>query len=105
MAMTAAAAAVPMAMTGTAGNMQQSVDQLEAFATAAPSEIRNDLKTVAAGYAKFVKAMKDSGYTGGQTISPAAIQALQKASEELEKDDFKKASDRVDAWFDKECDR
>jgi hypothetical protein len=103
-AMAAAAAAVPTAMTGTTGNLQQSIDQLEAFANAAPSEIRNDLKTVAAGYAKFAKALKDSGYTAGQTPSPAVILAMQKASAELDKDDFQKASDRVDAWFDKECD-
>jgi hypothetical protein len=102
-AMAAATSAVPMAMAGGAGNLQQSIDQLEAFAGAAPSEIRNDLKTVAEGYAKFAKALKDSGYTGGQTMSPSALQAIQKASAELDKDDFQKASDRVTAWFDKEC--
>lgn len=102
-AMAAATAAVPMAMAGGAGNLQQSIDQLEAFASAAPSEIRNDLKTVAEAYAKFAKALKDSGYTGSQTMSPSALQAIQKASQELDKDDFQKASDRVTAWFDKEC--
>jgi len=40
----------------------------------------------------------------GQTLSPAAIQAFQKVSAELDNASFKAATDRVDAWFDKECD-
>lgn len=103
-AMASATAAMPLAMTGGAANLQQSIDQLDAFANAAPTEIRADLKTVAAGYAKVAKVLKDSGYTAGQTLTPAAIQAFQKASTELDTDTFRAASDRVDAWFEKECD-
>ena len=103
-AMASATAAVPLAMAGGAANLQQSIDQLDAFANAAPTEVRADLKTVAAGYAKVAKALKDSGYTAGQTLSPAAIQAFQKASSELDNANFRAATDRVDAWFDKECD-
>ena len=102
--MASATAAMPLAMTGGAANLQQSIDQLDAFANAAPTEIRADLKTVAAGYAKVAKVLKDSGYTAGQTLTPAAIQAFQKASTELDTDTFRAASDRVDAWFEKECD-
>jgi glutathione S-transferase len=102
--MVSASAAVPLAMTGGAANLQPSIDQLEAFAAAAPAEIRDDLKTVAAGYAKVAKVLQDSGYIAGQPLSPAAIQAFQKVSTELDNATFKAATDRVTNWFDKECD-
>jgi hypothetical protein len=103
-AMATAASAVPLAVTGGAGNMQQSIDQLNAFASAAPAEIRNDMKTVAEGYAKVAKVISDAKITPGQTPSPAALAALTKAGAELDNASFKAANDRVSAWFAKECD-
>ena len=102
-AMATAASAVPLAMTGGAGNMQQSIDQLNAFASAAPAEIRNDLKTVADGYAKVAKVISDAKITPGQAPTPAALAALQKASAETDNAAFRSAADRVNAWFSKEC--
>ncbi|HUP76556.1 MAG TPA: hypothetical protein VM282_26205 [Acidimicrobiales bacterium] len=101
--MSTAASAVPLAMVGGAGNMQQSIDQLNAFASAAPAEIRNDLKTVADGYTKVAKVISDAKITPGQVPTPAALAALQQASAEIDNATFRAAADRVDAWFAKDC--
>ena len=79
------------------------IAKLSSVANDAPSEIRNDLKTLAAGYAAYAKGLKDAGYKPGVTPSAADLKAMEKASAELNKPEFEKASDKVTAWFDKEC--
>src|SRR4051794_37186050 len=54
-AMAKAVAATGQAFTGGGKDLDQSVKAIEAYADAAPSEIRADLKKVAEGYAKYVK--------------------------------------------------
>ena len=102
-AMASAASSMSLAMLSGAGSLQQSVDQLNAFAATAPAEIHDDLTTVSAGYAKVAKALTDAGYTAGQTLTPAALLAFQNASSELSTANFRAASDRLDTWFAKEC--
>ena len=104
-AMSAAAAAVPQAMTGEAGDLSTSLDQLQAFAEAAPEEIRDDLVLVYEGYSDMMAAMQDAGYdpSSGQPPSAEVIAAMQAASVELQSPDFVAASDRVSAWFETNC--
>ncbi|MGZ8650952.1 MAG: hypothetical protein ACXWX5_02115 [Actinomycetota bacterium] len=104
-AMSAAAAAVPQAMSGEAGDLSTSLAQLQAFAEAAPEEIKADLMTVYQGYGAFVQAMQDAGYdpSSGQPPPPEAIAAMQQATQLLDDADFKAASDRVQAWFAENC--
>ncbi len=104
-AMSAAAAAVPAAMSGGAGDLSTSLDQLKAFAEAAPEEIRADLTTVYQAYGEFMSAMQDAGYdpTSGQPPGPEVIAAMQQASQKFQDPEFKAASDRVQAWFTSNC--
>jgi hypothetical protein len=104
-AMSAAAAAVPAAMSGGAGDLSTSLAQLQAFAEAAPEEIRDDLTTVYQGYGAFVQAMQDAGYdpSSGEPPPPEVIAAMTQASQALQDSDFKAASDRVQAWFAENC--
>ena len=104
-AMSAAAAAVPSAMSGQAGDLNTSLDQLKAFAAAAPEEIRGDLTLVYQGYTQFLAAMQDAGYDPSSTQPPTAeqIAAMQQASQVFEDADFKAASQRVDDWFTANC--
>ena len=104
-AMSAAAAAVPAAMSGGAGDLSQSLDQLQAFAEAAPEEIRADLVLVYEGYGAFVAAMQDAGYdpSSGEAPSAEMIAAMEAASQQLSDPDFTAASDRVSAWFATNC--
>jgi hypothetical protein len=104
-AMSAAAAAVPQAMSGEAGDLSTSLDQLQAFADAAPEEIRDDLLLVYQGYAVFQTAMQEAGYDPSSGLPPSAdvIAAMQAASVELQSADFVAASGRVTAWFQTNC--
>ena len=104
-AMSAAAAAVPAAMSGGAGDLNTSLDQLKAFAEAAPEEIRADLMTVYEGYGEFMAAMQDAGYdpSSGQAPPPEVIAAMTQASQKFQDPEFKAASDRVQAWFTSNC--
>jgi len=104
-AMGAAAAAVPQAMSGEAGDLSTSIEQMEAFAAAAPEEIRDDLLIVAQGYAAYSAATQGTGYdpSSGQPPPPEVIAAIQQASQELQDADFQAASDRVSVWFQEQC--
>lgn len=106
-AMAKAAAAVPQTLGGTAVDYRQSVDQLEAFATAAPSEIRDDLKIVVEGYANVARVFSDANYdpASGQPPSPEVLQKLQQTSVGLSETRFTAAADRVNAWFQNKCGR
>jgi hypothetical protein len=105
LAMSAAAGAIPAVMSGSGGDVQNSVDQLQGFVDKAPDEIKGDLATVAAGYAGFTKAMADSGYdpSSGQPPSAEVIAAMQTAAAAVNTAEFKAASDRVSAWLRQNC--
>ena len=77
-AMSAAAAAVPQVMSGEAGDLSTSVEQMEAFAEAAPEEIRDDLLTVAQAYSAYSAALECTGYdpSSGEPPPPEVIAAL-----------------------------
>lgn len=104
-AMAAAAAAVPQSMSGDAGGLEESIAQLEAFASAAPEEIRDDLRTIYEGYASVTQAMADVGYdpTSGEVPDAQTIAALQAAAAALDTAEFREASERVNTWFEQEC--
>jgi hypothetical protein len=104
-AMAAAAAAVPQVMSGEAGDLSTSVEQLQAMASKAPEEIRDDLVTVAQGYAAYSQALQDSGWdpSSGEAPPPEVIAALTAAGQALDDADFQAASERVSAWFASNC--
>jgi hypothetical protein len=104
-AMSAAAAAVPQVMSGEVGDLNTSVEQMEAFAQAAPEEIRDDLVTVAQAYSAYAAVLQDSGWdpSSGEAPPPEVTAALTAASQELQNADFVAASDRVQAWFTENC--
>jgi hypothetical protein len=103
--MSAAAKAVPQAMSGAPNDLSASLEQLKAFAAAAPEEIRADLMLVYQTYGEFVAAMQASGYdpTSGQTPSPQMIAAMQSAVQKFQDPNVKAASKRVSAWFKTTC--
>ena len=104
-AMAAAASAIPQALAGTSAGLDTSIDQVQAFADAAPSEIRDDLQTVSDGYADFVKVLTDTNYNpaSGQAPSAEVSAKIQAGAEKLEESDFQEAADRVTAWFEAGC--
>ena len=106
-AMAKAASAIPQAITGGDKDLKSATDELEAFANAAPKAIRADMKTVAAGYAAFVKIFVDSGYdpSSGKPPSQEVIQKLQQESAKINTSEFQAAATRVNTWVQQECGR
>lgn len=104
-AMGEAANGFSSAFSGASEALEDSVGAFEAFAAAAPSEIRADLRAVAEGYAEFVDVLSDSGYNpaSGEAPSPETLAKLAAASETLANADFQAAADRVAEWFEEEC--
>jgi hypothetical protein len=104
-AMAAAAAAIPQAIGGTAGDLTTSVDQLQALTDAAPADIRADLQIVTDGYAKIVQILADANFdpNSGQVPSADVIAQLTAAAQELDKAEFRDATTRVNAWFANGC--
>lgn len=104
-AMSGAAGAAAQAMSGQAGDLNAEIAQLQAFAAAAPEEIRADLMLVYQGYSDFMSAMQDSGYDPSSTQPPTAeqIAAMEQASQLFQDADFIAASKRTDEWFKANC--
>ena len=104
-AMASAASGIPQALAGTSAGIQASVDSFAAFADAAPSEIKGDLRIVANGYAEFVKVLADANYNpaSGQPPSSEVQAKIEAASEKLNASDFEEAAARVTAWFKAGC--
>jgi len=104
-AMAAAASAMPAAMSGSAGDLEQSVEAMQAFAAEAPEEIREDFQLLAEAYARMGQILADSGYdpASGQPPSAEVMAALQEAGAELNSADFQGASERITAYFEAEC--
>lgn len=104
-AMAAAASALPQAISGTAGDLTTSVDQLQALTDAAPADIRADLQIVTDGYAKIVQILAGANFdpSSGQVPSASVIAQLTAAAGELDKAVFRDATARVNAWFANGC--
>jgi hypothetical protein len=104
-AFVAASASLSLVLGGDNKQFESSLAELNKWATSAPASLQKDLKVVAAAYAAYAKALKDNGYKPGQTPDAKLIAAMEKAGAALESSEFEKASDNVDAWFEKECSR
>jgi hypothetical protein len=105
-AMIAAASAVPESLSGQGDDdLETSLDQLNAFADAAPEEIRDDLRTVYEGYARVVEALQDAGFDpeSGEIPDADALAELQAIGEELDNAEFQEAAENVSTWFEEEC--
>lgn len=104
-AMVQAAGGFSTAFTGASDDLRDSVAAFEAFADSAPSAIRDDLQTVAQGYAEFVKVLVDANFSpaSGEVASPELIANIEAATEKLNNSDFEAAASRVEAWFDGGC--
>jgi hypothetical protein len=104
-AMAAAAQGLPAAFSGSATDLDTSVEQLQAFASAAPEEIRADLQTIYEGYARVAEALSSSDWdpASGQAPPPEVIAQLQELSQELDSSEFQAAVERVNAYFEGGC--
>jgi hypothetical protein len=104
-AWSSASSAATEALTGSSGDLNDTLAQLQAFAEAAPEEIRDDLTTVYDAYGQFLQAMEDSGYDPNSGDMPTADQlaAITTAGEALSAPEVAAASENVSNWFSENC--
>ncbi|HZN15841.1 MAG TPA: hypothetical protein VFB78_16350 [Acidimicrobiales bacterium] len=76
-------------------NLEAAEKNLDKAGDYAPSEIKNDVKTVAAAYKKFIAAMKAANYNYA-SVNPADLQAIGTA-------DVQAAGQRITAWVQAHC--
>jgi hypothetical protein len=104
-AMAAAAQGLPAAFSGGDVDIEDSVQQLEAFASAAPEEIRADMQTIYEGYSQVIEAFASSDWdpASGEAPPPEVIAQLTQLSQELDSAEFQSAVESVNAYFEGGC--
>jgi len=91
-----------MGMTGdVSSSMSASAKALEAFSSQAPSEIRDDWKTLVAGFNAYAQALE--GINFNNLTDPATMEKLNKATEAIDDSKMQNASDNINAWIEKNC--
>lgn len=91
-----------MGVTGdVSSSMSASAKALEAFSSQAPSEIRDDWKTLASGFTAYAQALE--GINFNNLTDPATMEKLSKATESMDDSKMQKASDNINAWIEKNC--
>lgn len=83
--------------------LQEVASQLEAMASAAPDEIRDDLQVIAEELGAFYTALAETGYTGTGTPTPDQIAQLESLADSIDQERFDAAADNVNAWFESNC--
>ena len=100
-----AAGGAGAALTGQGDELEESLDQLEAFAGSAPDEIKDDFALVVEAYAEFVEVFADLDFdpTSGEAPDAETMAALEEIGEKFEDADLQAASERISAWFEENC--
>ena len=76
-------------------SMESAEKNLDRAGSYAPSEIKDDVKTVATAYKKFIAAMKAANYNFAN-VNPADLQAIGSS-------DVQAAGQRITAWVAAHC--
>jgi hypothetical protein len=101
------AAKFSQAFSGASGNAKTSLTDaaklFQAMASAAPSEIRGDFQTIAGAFSAYAQAFAKAGIKAGQTPTAAQIAQLQTAVKSFSTPKLQAASQRLQAWGQKNC--
>ncbi len=103
------AAKAQSAITSASGNpataLQSEANVLQGLANAAPSDIRDDFRTMATAFSAFVSALQKAGYKPGSTTAPSATQiaALTKAAKSLDTTKVQAAEHHLTTWAKQNC--
>jgi aminopeptidase N len=101
-ALASAGAAFAQAFSG-AGDSEESKAALDELASKVPDEIRADVETLAQALSAYAEKLKDIGVEAGATPSPEQLQQLQSAIASFDQQELTAASNRIEAWTQKNC--
>ncbi|OFW71318.1 MAG: hypothetical protein A2Y55_13675 [Actinobacteria bacterium RBG_16_68_12] len=84
-------------------DVEESSRIFQAFADAAPDEIREDFRVLADAYADYIEVLSGLDLQSGEIPSAEQLQELQQAAEPFNRPEVIAASDRVSAWTTANC--
>ena len=84
-------------------DVSNEVKLFDGLASAAPGEIRGDLRTFADAFAAFAKSYSGVKITMGQAPSPAELAKLQAAAKAFSAPKVRAAEQHLSAWASKNC--
>lgn len=101
-----AAASAVLAPAGDAADINDALDTLEEMGSAAPDEIQADMELVIEAYTTFVTAVAelDIDFSNPASFTGENAQKLSAAAEDLDTAEYTAASERVNTWFQENCD-
>ncbi|MGH2637649.1 MAG: hypothetical protein ACRDHU_16085, partial [Actinomycetota bacterium] len=104
-ALAAAAQGTSAAVSGSTDDLDDAVQQMEAFADAAPEEIADALATIAEGYRAVAEVFANAGFdpASGEVPPPEVIAELEQATQDLNSEEFQAAVEQVNAYFQGGC--
>jgi hypothetical protein len=102
LALASAGAAFAQAFSGTADS-EESRAALDDLASKVPDEIKDDVQTLGQALAAYAEKLKDIGLEAGATPSPEQLQALNAAIASFDQQELTAASNRIEAWTQKNC--
>lgn len=103
------AAKIAGAMNPNSGNAGASLQAesrlLQAYADAAPADIKGDFQTFATAFSGYLQALQSSGYRIGSKTPPTAAQlaAITSAAKVFETTKLKQAEQHLSAWAGRNC--
>jgi cytochrome c556 len=100
-----ASAMAPTTSGGTQAAFQAEVRNLQAFADAAPSEVKADFQTFATAFSGYLQALQQSGYKLGSSTPPTASQmaAIVQATKAFDTSKLKAAEKHLQSWASANC--
>jgi len=84
-------------------SLQADSNIIKQAASAAPSAIQGDIKTLAGAFGAYAAALKKAGFKPGSTPTAAQYAALGQALQSLNEPKLKAAEQHLDAWVHKNC--
>ena len=103
LALASVGATMAQAFSGASGSTDDNTAELEALADKVPDEIKADVQVLARAFATYADKLQDIGVKAGQTPSAQQLQQLQTAIASLDQEELTAASQRIEAWSQKNC--
>ena len=91
------------ATSGANPDLQQAADAFQDFVKEVPSEIQDDVQTLADAFSKYADALKGVDLQSGQTPSADQLAKLQQLAKDFDAPKIQQASKNVQAWVTKNC--
>jgi len=103
LALASVGATMAQAFAGATGTTDENTAELDKLASKVPDEIKADVEVLAKAFATYSAKLQDIGIEAGATPTADQLQQLQAALASLDQQELTAASNRIEAWSQKNC--